>query len=199
MRKAFVERKTKETKISSEINIDGIGDSKINTGIGFLDHMLEQIARHGLFDIQLSAEGDLYIDGHHTTEDTGYVVGAAISEALGELKGIERYGNALIPMDETLTRVVVDLSGRPYLIWNVAFTQKKLGDMDTELFKEWFQAFSQSLGANIHVENLYGVNNHHIIESCFKGLARALKKSVSINDRIKTKVPSSKGALIKDN
>tara|TARA_B100001179_G_C18517422_1_gene371273 strand:- start:305 stop:793 length:489 start_codon:yes stop_codon:yes gene_type:complete len=127
MRKAFVERKTKETKISSEINIDGIGDCKINTGIGFLDHMLEQIARHGLFDIQLSAEGDLYIDGHHTTEDTGYVVGAAISKALGERKGIERYGNALIPMDETLTRVVVDLSGRPYLIWNVAFTQKNWG------------------------------------------------------------------------
>ena len=199
MRKAFVERKTKETKMSSEINIDGTGDCKINTGIGFLDHMLEQIARHGLFDIQLSAEGDLYIDGHHTTEDTGYVVGAAISKALGERKGIERYGNALIPMDETLTRVVVDLSGRPYLIWNVAFTQKKLGDMDTELFKEWFQAFSQSLGANIHVENLYGVNNHHIVESCFKGLARALKQSVLINDRIKTKVPSSKGALIKDN
>ena len=199
MRKAFVERKTKETKISSEINIDGTGDCKINTGIGFLDHMLEQIARHGLFDIQLSAEGDLHIDGHHTTEDTGYVVGAAISEALGERKGIERYGSALIPMDETLTRVVVDLSGRPYLIWNVAFTQKKLGDMDTELFKEWFQAFSQSLGANIHVENLYGVNNHHIVESCFKGLARALKQSVSINDRIKSKVPSSKGALIKDN
>jgi len=199
MRKAFVERKTKETKISSEINIDGTGDCKINTGIGFLDHMLEQIARHGLFDIQLGAEGDLHIDGHHTTEDTGYVVGAAISEALGERKGIERYGSALIPMDETLTRVVVDLSGRPYLIWNVAFTQKKLGDMDTELFKEWFQAFSQSLGANIHVENLYGVNNHHIVESCFKGLARALKQSVSINDRIKSKVPSSKGALIKDN
>ena len=158
MRKADCERKTKETKISSKVNLDGIGKSTIDTGIGFLDHMLEQIARHGLIDIALKAKGDLHIDGHHTTEDTGYVLGTAISKALGDRRGIERYGNALIPMDETLTRVVVDLSGRPYLVWKVAFTQKKLGDIDTELFKEWFQAFSQALGANIHVENLYGVN-----------------------------------------
>ena len=195
MRKAYVERKTKETKIESEINLDGIGKNKISTGIGFLDHMIEQLSKHGLIDIVLKVKGDLYIDGHHTTEDSGYVLGEAVAKALGERKGIERYGHALIPMDETLTRVVVDLSGRPYLVWNVAFTQKKLGDMDTELFKEWFRAFSQSLGANIHVENLYGINNHHIIESCFKGLARSLKQGVSINKKIKTQIPSSKGVL----
>ena len=198
MRKADCERKTKETKISSKVNIDGIGKSTIDTGIGFLDHMLEQIARHGLIDIALEAKGDLHIDGHHTTEDTGYVLGTAISKALGDRRGIERYGNALIPMDETLTRVVVDLSGRPYLVWKVAFTQKKLGDIDTELFKEWFQAFSQALGANIHVENLYGVNNHHIIESCYKGLARSLRESVSIMKKAKNRIPSSKGKLLKD-
>ena len=198
MRKADCERKTKETKISSKVNLDGIGDYKIKTQIGFLDHMLEQIARHGLIDIALKAKGDLHIDGHHTTEDTGYVLGTAISKALGDRRGIERYGNALIPMDETLTRVVVDLSGRPYLVWKVAFTQKKLGDIDTELFKEWFQAFSQALGANIHVENLYGVNNHHIIESCYKGLARSLRESVSIIEKAKKIIPSSKGKLLKD-
>ena len=198
MRKADCERKTKETRISSKVNLDGIGKTAIDTGIGFLDHMLEQIARHGLIDIALKAKGDLHIDGHHTTEDTGYVLGTAISKALGDRRGIERYGNALIPMDETLTRVVVDLSGRPYLVWKVAFTQKKLGDIDTELFKEWFQAFSQALGANIHVENLYGVNNHHIIESCYKGLARSLRESVSIIEKAKKIIPSSKGKLLKD-
>ena len=198
MRKADCERKTKETRISSKVNLDGIGKTAIDTGIGFLDHMLEQIARHGLIDIALKAKGDLHIDGHHTTEDTGYVLGTAISKALGDRRGIERYGNALIPMDETLTRVVVDLSGRPYLVWKVAFTQKKLGDIDTELFKEWFQAFSQALGANIHVENLYGVNNHHIIESCYKGLARSLRESVSIMKKAKNRIPSSKGKLLKD-
>ena len=169
MRKAKVQRNTKETKISATINLDGTGRSKIETGIGFLDHMVEQISRHGLIDVDLKAKGDLHIDDHHTTEDSGYVLGDAIAKALGERKGISRYGNAHIPMDETLTRVVIDLSGRPYLVWKVAFTQKRLGEMDTELFKEWFQAFSQALGANIHVENLYGTNNHHIIESCYKG------------------------------
>ena len=195
MRKAKVQRNTKETKISSLVNLDGTGKAKIDTGIGFLDHMVEQISRHGLIDVTLKAKGDLHIDDHHTTEDSGYVLGDAISKALGERKGINRYGNAHIPMDETLTRVVIDLSGRPYLVWKVAFTQKRLGEMDTELFKEWFQAFSQALGANIHVENLYGTNNHHIIESCYKALARALREAMSIDSRAKDIIPSTKGSI----
>ena len=198
MRKAKVERNTKETQISSTVNLDGVGKSNIDTGIGFLDHMVEQISRHGLLDIDLKAKGDLHIDDHHTTEDSGYVIGEAISKALGERKGINRYGNAHIPMDETLTRVVIDLSGRPYLVWKVSFTQKRLGEMDTELFKEWFQAFAQAVGANIHVENLYGTNNHHIIESCYKGLARSLRDAVRIVPRIVEQVPSTKGVLRQD-
>ncbi|MDB9971099.1 imidazoleglycerol-phosphate dehydratase HisB [Alphaproteobacteria bacterium] len=198
MRKAKVERNTKETQISSTVNLDGVGKSNIVTGIGFLDHMVEQISRHGLIDIDLKAKGDLHIDDHHTTEDSGYVLGEAIAKALGERKGINRYGNAHIPMDETLTRVVIDLSGRPYLIWKVSFTQKRLGEMDTELFKEWFQAFAQAIGANIHVENLYGTNNHHIIESCYKGLARSLRDAVRIEPRIIEQVPSTKGVLRQD-
>ena len=198
MRKAKVERNTKETQISSTVNIDGVGKSNIDTGIGFLDHMVEQISRHGLLDIDLKAKGDLHIDDHHTTEDSGYVIGEAISKALGERKGINRYGNAHIPMDETLTRVVIDLSGRPYLVWKVSFTQKRLGEMDTELFKEWFQSFAQAIGANIHVENLYGTNNHHIIESCYKGLARSLRDAVRIEPRIIEQVPSTKGVLRQD-
>ena len=198
MRKAKEERNTKETKIKTSINLDGKGVSNIDTGIGFLDHMLEQISRHSLIDIDLKAKGDLHIDYHHTTEDTGYVLGSAISKALDNRLGINRFGNALIPMDETLSRVVIDLSGRPYLVWKVAFTQKKLGEIDTELFKEWFQAFSQAIGANIHVENLYGVNNHHIIESCFKGLARALRNAINIDEKAANIVPSTKGILRKD-
>ena len=198
MRKAKVERNTKETKILSTVNLDGVGKSNIDTGIGFLDHMVEQISRHGLIDIDLKAKGDLHIDDHHTTEDSGYVIGEAISKALGERKGINRYGNAHIPMDETLTRVVIDLSGRPYLVWKVSFTQKRLGEMDTELFKEWFQAFAQAIGANIHVENLYGTNNHHITESCYKGLARSLRDAIRIEPRIIEQVPSTKGVLRKD-
>ena len=198
MRKAKVERNTKETQISSTVNLDGVGKSNIVTGIGFLDHMVEQISRHGLIDIDLKAKGDLHIDDHHTTEDSGYVLGEAIAKALGERKGINRYGNAHIPMDETLTRVVIDLSGRPYLIWKVSFTQKRLGEMDTELFKEWFQAFAQAIGANIHVENLYGTNNHHIIESCYKGLARSLRDAIRIESRIIEQVPSTKGVLRQD-
>ena len=198
MRKAKVERNTKETQISSTVNLDGVGKSNIVTGIGFLDHMVEQISRHGLIDIDLKAKGDLHIDDHHTTEDSGYVLGEAIAKALGERKGINRYGNAHIPMDETLTRAVIDLSGRPYLIWKVSFTQKRLGEMDTELFKEWFQAFAQAIGANIHVENLYGTNNHHIIESCYKGLARSLRDAVRIEPRIIEQVPSTKGVLRQD-
>ena len=198
MRKAKVERNTKETQISATVKLDGVGKSNIDTGIGFLDHMVEQISRHGLIDIDLKAKGDLHIDDHHTTEDSGYVLGEAIAKALGERKGINRYGNAHIPMDETLTRVVIDLSGRPYLVWKVSFTQKRLGEMDTELFKEWFQAFAQAIGANIHVENLYGTNNHHIIESCYKGLARSLRDAVRIEPRIIEQVPSTKGVLRKD-
>jgi imidazoleglycerol-phosphate dehydratase len=167
----------------------------VKTGIGFLDHMLEQLSRHSLIDIALRAEGDLHIDYHHTTEDTGYVVGGAISRALGDRAGITRYGDALIPMDETLTRVALDASNRPYLVWKVAFSRAKLGDMDTELFKEWFKAFTQEAGLTLHVETLYGENNHHMIESCFKGLARALRQAIALDPRKADAVPSTKGVL----
>src|SRR5499425_1619307 len=196
-RRAFVSRATKETRIAAAINLDGTGKYDIKTGIGFLDHMLEQLSRHSLIDITLRAEGDLHIDFHHTTEDTGYVIGEAISRALGDRRGIHRYGHALIPMDETLTRVALDASNRPYLIWKVAFSKPKLGEMDTELFKEWFQAFSQSAGVTLHVENIYGDNNHHIVESCYKGLARALRDALAIDPRQAGLVPSTKGTLAK--
>ena len=195
MRVATVERKTKETKIKGRVALDGTGASEIATGIGFLDHMLDQLAKHSLIDIHLQAKGDLHIDFHHTTEDTGYVIGAAVSKALGDRSGIQRYGSAVIPFDETLTRVSLDLSNRPYLVWKVTFSRPKLGDMDTELFKEWFQAFAQSAGVTLHVENLYGENNHHIVESCFKGLARALRQAVEIDPRRAGAVPSTKGTL----
>ena len=196
-RQATVERNTKETRIRGTVTLDGTGKYDIKTGIGFLDHMLEQLSRHSLMDIALRAEGDLHIDFHHTTEDTGYVIGEAISKALGDRRGIYRYGHALIPMDETLTRVALDASNRPYLIWKVAFSKPKLGEMDTELFKEWFQAFAQSAGVTLHVENLYGENSHHIIESCFKGLARALREATEIDPRAAGEVPSTKGTLNK--
>lgn len=195
MRTASVERNTKETRIAGTVDIDGRGVYDVSTGIGFLDHMLEQLSRHSLMDLTLRAEGDLHIDFHHTTEDSGYVVGEAVSKALGDRKGIQRYGHAYIPMDETLTRVSIDLSNRPYLVWKVNFTKPKLGDFDTELFKEWFAAFAQSAGATLHVENLYGENNHHIAESCFKGLARALKVATAIDPRQADAVPSTKGVL----
>lgn len=195
MRTASVERNTKETRIAATLGIDGGGVYDVKTGIGFLDHMLEQLSRHSLMDLSLKAEGDLHIDFHHTTEDSGYVVGEAVSKALGDRKGIQRYGHAYIPMDETLTRVAIDLSNRPYLVWKVNFTKPKLGDFDTELFKEWFAAFAQSAGATLHVENLYGENNHHIAESCFKGLARALKVATAIDERQSDAVPSTKGVL----
>ena len=195
MRQASVERNTKETRIRGSVLLDGTGRYDVSTGIGFLDHMLEQLSRHSLIDITLRAEGDLHIDYHHTTEDTGYVIGEAISKALGDRRGINRYGHALIPMDETLTRVSLDASNRPYLIWKVVFTKPKLGEMDTELFKEWFQAFAQSAGITLHVENLYGDNNHHIVESCYKGLARALKDALAIDPRQAELVPSTKGTL----
>jgi imidazoleglycerol-phosphate dehydratase len=195
VRVATVERNTKETRITGQVDLDGSGVAEVSTGIGFLDHMLEQLARHSLIDVTLHAEGDLHIDFHHTTEDTGYVVGEAVSRALGNRGGIARYGHAVIPMDETLTRVSLDASNRPYLIWKVNFTRPKLGEMDTELFKEWFQAFAQSAGLTLHIENLYGENNHHIVESCFKGLARALRQAVEIDPRRAGAIPSTKGVL----
>jgi imidazoleglycerol-phosphate dehydratase len=194
-RTASIERITNETAINATLTIDGSGAYKIDTGIGFLNHMLEQLSRHSLMDITLHAKGDLHIDAHHTTEDAGIVLGLALKEALGNRAGIERYGHAYIPMDETLTRVSVDLSGRPYLVWKVAFSQPRLGDIDTELFREWFQAFTFALGANVHVETLYGVNNHHIIESAFKGLARALKVATQHDARQPSRIPSTKGVL----
>lgn len=195
MRQASVERNTQETQISATVNLDGSGVYDIETGIGFLDHMLEQLSRHSLIDITLRAKGDLHIDFHHTTEDTGIALGQAFSQALGDRKGIWRYGSALIPMDETLTRVALDASNRPYLIWKVDFSRDKLGEMDTELFKEWFQAFAQNAGLTLHVENLYGTNNHHIVESCYKALARALREAIAIDPRKADAVPSTKGSL----
>ena len=194
-RQASVSRKTKETAISVSVDLDGTGQSAISTGIGFLDHMLDQLSRHSLMDLKVEAKGDLHIDFHHTTEDTGIAIGEAVSKALGNRVGINRYGEATIPMDETLTRVALDASNRPYLIWKVTFSRPKLGEMDTELFKEWFQAFAQSAGLTLHVENLYGENNHHIVESCYKALARALRQAVEIDPRKSDAVPSTKGVL----
>lgn len=195
MRQAQAKRKTKETSVSVELNLDGTGQYDIKTGIGFLDHMLEQLARHSLIDLQVKATGDLHIDFHHTTEDTGIVIGTALRDALGDYKGLMRFGSATIPMDETCSRVTLDVSQRPYLVWRVAFSKPKLGDMDTELFKEWFQAFAQNAGISLHVENLYGENNHHIIESCFKALAQALRQAIQIDPRQSGLVPSTKGKL----
>ena len=195
MRQASVERKTRETRIEVSVNLDGTGQYDVSTGIGFLDHMLEQLARHSLIDLKVRAEGDLHIDYHHTNEDTGIAVGEAVSQALGDRAGITRYGAATIPMDETLTRVSLDASNRPYLIWKVKFTRPKLGDMDTELFKEWFKAFAQAAGVTLHVETVYGSNSHHIAESCFKGLARSLRQAVELDARRAEDVPSTKGVL----
>ncbi|CAO6132483.1 HisB Imidazoleglycerol-phosphate dehydratase [Candidatus Pelagibacterales bacterium] len=195
MRIAKVNRKTKETSIEAEVNLDGKGVYNINTGIGFLNHMLEQLSKHSLVDINLKAKGDLHIDLHHTTEDSGIVIGEAIAKALGDKRGIKRYAHAYIPMDETLSRVSLDISNRPYLVWNVKLKVEKLGEMDTELFKEWFQAFSQSAGITLHIENIYGDNSHHIIESCFKGLARALRLALEKDARAGDSLPSTKGIL----
>jgi imidazoleglycerol-phosphate dehydratase len=195
MRQATVERKTKETQIRTTVGLDGTGIYKVATGIGFLDHMLEQLSRHSLIDLEVEAKGDLHIDFHHTTEDTGIAIGQAVSKALGDRGGIVRYGSAMIPMDETMTRVSLDASNRPYLIWKVQFSKPKLGEMDTELFKEWFQAFAQAAGLTLHVENLYGENNHHIVESCYKGLARALRQAIEVDPRQAGRIPSTKGTL----
>ncbi len=195
MRKADIQRTTAETDIAVEIDLDGTGSYKVATGIGFLDHMLEQLSKHSLIDLNLTAKGDLHIDFHHTTEDCGIAIGQAFAKALGERRGIRRYGAAVIPMDETCTRVALDISGRPYLVWRVQFNRPKLGDMDTELFREWFHAFAQAAGVTLHVENLYGENNHHIVESCFKALARALRQAVEADPRAPGAVPSTKGTL----
>ena len=195
MRQAKVERNTAETQISVSVNLDGTGVYDVSTGLGFLDHMLEQFSRHSLMDLTVRTKGDLHIDGHHTTEDTGLAIGQAIREALGDRAGIMRYGHALTPMDETLTCVALDLSNRPYLIWKVKFSRPKLGEMDTELFREWFQALSQAAGITLHVEVLYGENNHHMVESCFKGLATSLRQAMEIDPRKAGAVPSTKGVL----
>lgn len=195
MRTAANERKTKETEISVELNLDGTGVYDVHTGIGFLDHMLEQLSRHSLMDLKVRAKGDLHIDGHHTTEDCGIVIGSAIKKALGDMKGITRYANAYIPMDETLSRAAIDISGRPFLVWKVDFPRQKIGDMDTELFEEFFRAFAFAAGMTLHVENLYGTNSHHIIESCFKAVARALRAATETDPRKADAVPSTKGTL----
>jgi imidazoleglycerol-phosphate dehydratase len=195
MRQARIERKTKETEITASVNLDGTGKYDVSTGIGFLDHMLEQLSRHSMMDIELKAKGDLHIDFHHTTEDSGITLGEAVNKALGDRKGIVRFGSALVPLDEALSQVVVDCSNRPYLVWKVNFSRPKLGEMDTELFKEWFQAFAQAAGLTLHVETLYGENNHHIVESAYKGLARALRQAITLDDRALGVVPSTKGVL----
>ena len=195
MRSAEIRRKTGETDIEVSVNLDGSGSYSISTGIGFLDHMLAQLSRHSLIDLSVKAVGDLHIDQHHTTEDTGIAVGEAIAKALGDKRGIARYGEAHAPMDETLTRVALDISGRPWLVWKVNIPMPRLGEWDTELIEHWFQSFAQSAGITLHVENLYGSNNHHIVESCFKGLARALRQAVEIDPRKSDAIPSTKGTL----
>ena len=194
-RKGKISRKTKETSISVDINIDGKGKYKIDTGVGFLNHMLEQLSKHSSIDLNIKAKGDTHIDFHHTTEDTGIAIGEALKKALKKSVGIRRYAHAMIPMDETLSRVAIDISNRPYLIWKVKLKVEKLGEMDTELFKEWFQAFAQAAGITLHVENIYGDNSHHIIESCFKGLARSLRTALEMDPRNRKTIPSTKGSL----
>jgi imidazoleglycerol-phosphate dehydratase len=194
-RTATIARKTKETDITATVNLDGAGVFDIRTGVGFLDHMLEQLARHSLIDITVRAKGDLHIDFHHTVEDVGIVLGQAIAKAMGDKQGISRYADTHLAMDETLTRVAIDVSGRPYLIWQVTFTRDKLGDFDTELFREWFQAFAQNAGITLHIATLYGDNNHHIAETCFKGLARSLRQALTVDPGQGGRVPSTKGSL----
>jgi imidazoleglycerol-phosphate dehydratase len=195
MRRATISRTTKETSIDVTVDLDGTGQYAVSTGIGFLDHMLEQLSRHSMIDIELKAVGDLHIDQHHTTEDSALAIGEAVAKALGDKAGIRRYGDALSPMDETLTRVALDISGRPYLVWKSSFSTTRLGEMDTELFEHWFHSFAQTAGLTLHVETLYGHNNHHIIESAFKGLARALRTAVEIDPRKAGAIPSTKGVL----
>ena len=195
MRNAKVNRKTKETDISCEINIDGTGQNEISTGIGFFDHMLEIFSHHSLIDLKLKAKGDIHVDFHHTVEDTAYALAEAINQAIGEKKGINRYGFFYIPMDESLSRTVIDFSGRPEFVWKVNLGLKKIGEMDTELFHEFFKAFCNASKCNLHIENFYGDNNHHIIESCFKSFARSIRQALTVDERIKNIIPSSKGML----
>jgi imidazoleglycerol-phosphate dehydratase len=195
MRMATVNRNTSETKIAVTVNLDGSGAYRVATGIGFLDHMLEQLSRHSLIDLDVAVEGDLHIDQHHTTEDSALAIGEAISQALADRRGITRYGTAYAPMDEAMTRCALDISGRPFLVWKLEFTQEKLGEWDTELVEHWFHSFAQTAGLTLHVENLYGRNNHHLVESAFKSLARALRQAVEIDPRKADAVPSTKGTL----
>lgn len=195
MRKGGVKRTTKETDVSVAVDLDGKGLSQIATGIGFLDHMLDLLARHSRIDIEVKAKGDLHIDHHHTTEDVGIALGQAVKQALGDMRGITRYADVHVPMDEALTRVAIDVSGRPFLVFKAAFMRDKIGAFDTELVKEWFQAFATNAGVTLHVETLYGSNDHHIAESCFKGLARALRSALAIDPRAANEIPSTKGSL----
>lgn len=195
MRTANITRKTNETNINVTVNLDGAGRRDIDTGIGFFDHMLDQLGKHGMLDLTVKAVGDLHIDDHHTVEDTGIAIGQAVREALGDMAGIRRYASHYLPMDETLSRVSMDVSGRPFLVWDVTFTREKIGTFDTELVREFFQAFAQAAGITLHVANLYGENSHHIAESCFKALARALCSAVEIDPRQAGLIPSTKGQL----
>lgn len=195
MRTASISRNTKETEIAVEVNLDGTGQYEISTGIGFLDHMIEQFSRHSLIDIKCRIKGDLHVDQHHTTEDSAIAIGQAISKALGDKAGIMRYGSAYSPMDETLSRVALDISGRPYFVWKASFTQERLGEMDTELFEHWFHSIADAVGLTLHIELLYGKNNHHIAESIYKGFARAMRQAVEIDPRKGGAIPSTKGIL----
>ncbi len=195
MRKASIDRQTTETRITATVDLDGTGAFDVKSGVGFLDHMLEQLSRHSLIDIALKASGDTHIDFHHTTEDSAIALGQAVAKALGDRKGIRRYADCLLPMDEAMTRAAIDVSGRPYLIWKVEFSRPKIGDFDTELVREWFQAFAMNAGVTLHVETLYGDNCHHIAESCFKALARVLRSAIEIDARQKDRIPSTKGTL----
>lgn len=195
MRSATVERRTKETDVAVSLDLDGTGQADIATGVGFFDHMLDLFARHALFDLKVKVTGDLHIDQHHTVEDTGIALGEAFRKALGDKRGITRYADVHLPMDETLTRVAVDISGRPFLVFRTEFAREKIGEFDTELVREWFQAFTINAGLTLHVETLYGDNAHHIAESSFKGLARALRKAVSVDPREGERIPSTKGSL----
>lgn len=195
MRRATITRKTNETEITVSVGLDGAGTARVSTGIGFFDHMLEQVARHSGIDLEISAKGDLHVDMHHTIEDTGIALGQAVRQALGERKGIGRYADVHLPMDETLTRVAIDISGRPFLVFKAEFTAPTIGEFDTELVREFFQAFAMNAGVTLHVETLYGANSHHIAESCFKGLARVLRAAIALDERRKDDIPSTKGSL----